>query len=67
MLLITVLPLAWIVNIVLLPAVALYPPTADLIRELVDEFGVEGVDPRDSPLRPEGTPNEDHTARRGWP
>ena len=65
-LLTAITPLVWLVNILLLPVVAVYPPFADLCREYVDKFGVEGVDPRDSPLRPEGKPGYSPTMRLWW-
>ena len=65
-LLTAITPVAWVVNLLLLPAVAVYPPVADAIRAFIDTFGVEGVDPRDTPQRPEGKPGYSPTMRVWW-
>lgn len=64
--LVPMLPLVWMINILLLPLVALYPPFADTVRGVVDSFGEWGVDPRESPRRPEGKPGYSPTLRLWW-
>ena len=60
------LPLVWALNIALLPLVAIYPGFADGLRTVVDRFGVWGVDPRDSPRRPEGKLGYSPTLHLWW-
>ena len=46
--LIAMLPFVWVINMLLLPFVAMYPPLADMLRSLLqDNFGVLGVESRD--------------------
>ena len=46
--LIVMLPFVWVINMLLLPFVAMYPPLADMLRSLLqDNFGVLGFDSRD--------------------
>ena len=59
-------PLVWLANLLLLPAVAVYPPLANACGRFVDRFGVQGVDVRDSPPRPEGKPGYSPTMRIWW-
>ena len=61
-----VVPLAWLANILLLPVVAVYPPFAEACREFADSLGVEGVDSRDSPGRPEGKPGYSNSMALWW-
>jgi len=64
--LLVLVPVCWIVNMALLPFVAVLPWLPDYLRIVLDSFGEVGVDPRDSPQNPGGKKGYSPTMALWW-
>ena len=59
-------PIIWLFNIALLPLVALFPGSPAAARVWLEQWGSYGVDPRESPQRPEGKRGYSPTLSLWW-